>query len=220
MYSTSVALSRCYTLLLWLKAIDANAVKRSLQAGVTGCRDPRRYFQDCTMPSEDCHHGLCHSLYTSKSRGSSFSISHQCYMMNTADLLTLYRLYCERADASSLCQAFGLLLAAQELLSPGEQTLQDEGTAYISHGSSVCVQVASKASFCATTDFSAMAICHWASEQPVTSLCCMMRSAQAPQRPRSTSSLVHWGCAPMGYPRVLPRLHKRPRFRQPRACPV
>ena len=34
--------------------------------------------------------------------------------------------------------------------------LQDEGRAYISHGSSGCAQVASKTSFCACTDLSAI----------------------------------------------------------------
>ena len=160
-----------------------------MQADSTGCREPQRCLQDCARPSESCHHGLRHSLYTSKSRGSPLSISHQCYLMNTADLLILYRLYGEHADAFGLCQAFELLLGAQEMLSPGEQTLQDEGRAYNSHGSSGCVQIASKTSFCACTDLSAMAVCHWASEQPVISMCCMMQKRSSPSMARAPRHL-------------------------------
>ena len=109
--------------------------------------------------------------------------------MNTADLLILYRLYGEHADAFGLCQAFELLLGAQEMLSPGEQTLQDEGRAYNSHGSSGCVQIASKTSFCACTDLSAMAVCHWASEQPVISMCCMMQKRSSPSMARAPRHL-------------------------------
>ena len=31
---------------------------------------------------------------------------------------------------------------------------------------------------------------------------------------------MHRGCAPMGCRKVLPRIHRQPRFRQPRGCPV
>ena len=143
-------------------------------------------------------------VYKQKQR-ISLSISHQCYLMNTTDLLTLYRLYGEHADASSLCRAFELLLAAQELLSPGEQTLQDQGRAYISHGSSGCVLVASKASFCACTDLSAMAVCHWASEQPVISLCCMMQERSSPSMAKEHLVPCASGLHPNGVSKGFPK---------------